>query len=411
MSQTQRTLFYERHKALGAKMMEFGGWDMPLAYPSGAVKEHLATRKDAGLFDVSHMGRFLIRGRGASAFLQHVLTNDAQALDSGPIGAQYTIIANETGGTVDDAYLYRFVEGEYLLVVNAANRRKDWEHLRAHLAGFDKVELIDLTGERVMLALQGPKSSGLLEEIVDSGPLPAPVRNAVSIVTIGEARIWVGRTGYTGEPVCFELFAERQDGLSLWDILLEKGASPAGLGARDTLRLEAGLPLYGHELGRDLEGREIPVPAVRMTRSAVSFSPLKKDFIGRAALEKQFAALDKIIANDFSSRSDLPHLIRPIALTGRGVARRGAGVFKGGRQIGTVTSGTMVPYWVFDDRGPRSRPTDRHKLRPICLALVESDIGQGQAVHIGIRGRAVDAVVVDRHLRSDLPPYARPVLR
>ncbi len=407
MSRPQRTLFYERHKALGARIVEFGGWDMPVQYASGPVKEHLATRKDAGLFDVSHMGRFLIRGRRAPAFLQHVLTNNAAALEGGPTGAQYTIIANETGGAVDDAYLYRFVKGEYLLVVNAANRRKDWEHLRTHLTDFDEVELMDRTEETVMLALQGPKSLDLLEEVVDSGPLPGQKRNAVSIVTIRGARVMVGRTGYTGEPLCFEFFAKRESGLALWDLLLEKGASPVGLGARDTLRLEAGLPLYGHEFGRDHEGKEIPILAVPLTKSAVSLSPLKKDFIGRAALEKQCAAMGKINSGDFSAVSDLPRMIRPIALTGRGVARRGAGVFKGDRHIGTVTSGTMVPYWVFDDKGP----TDRHKLRPICLALIESNVTEGKAVHIDIRGKAVDAVVVARHLRSDLPPYARPIVR
>jgi len=411
MSQTQRTPFYKRHKALGAKMAEFGGWDMPIQYPSGTVKEHLATRKGAGLFDVSHMGRFIVRGRDALAFLQHVLTNDAEALNGKPIGAQYTVIPNETGGAVDDAYLCRFDEGEYLLVVNASNRQKDWKHLQARTAAFGDVELIDRTEEMVMLALQGPTSRDLLERVVESGRLPQPARNGLGVVTIGGARVEVSRTGYTGEPLCFELFTEEKGGLAVWDLLLEKGATPVGLGARDTLRLEAGLPLYGHEFGRDSEGKEIPVLAFPLTRFALSLSPLKGEFVGRAPLQRQLSALEKILSQNFSTLSDLPRVIRPVALTGRGIARAGAKVFKGNRHIGTVTSGTMVPYWVFEGEGSSSRQTDQYKMRPICLAYIDSDIVREEKVQIEIRGKAVDGVVVGRHLRSDTPPYAHPIVR
>ncbi len=411
MSQTQRTPFYERHEALGARIVEFGGWDMPIQYPSGTVKEHLATRKGAGLFDVSHMGRFIVRGRNALAFLQHVLTNNAEALVGTPIGAQYTVIPNETGGAVDDAYLCRFDEEEYLLVVNASNRRKDWDHLQARVGEFGGVELIDRTEEMVMLALQGPTSQDLLEQVIESGRLPEPTRNAVGIVTIGGARVEVSRTGYTGEPLCFELFTERERGLALWDLLVEKGAAPIGLGARDTLRLEAGLPLYGHEFGLDPEGKEIPILAFPLTRFALSLSPLKGEFVGRAALQKQLAALEKILSQDLSAISDLPRVTRPIALTGRGIARAGAKVFKGDRHIGTVTSGTMVPYWVFEEEGSLAKPTDEHKMRPICLALIDSDVRKGEKVQIEIRGKAVDGVVVGRHLRTDTPPYAHPIIR
>jgi aminomethyltransferase len=408
MSQSKRTLFYKRHKALGAKMAEFGGWDMPIQYPSGTVKEHLATRKGAGLFDVSHMGRFIVRGPKALAFLQHVLTNNAEALDGKPIGAQYTVIPNEAGGAVDDAYLCRFNEEEYLLIVNASNRQKDWDHLQSRVGEFNGVELIDRTEEMVMLALQGPTSQDLLEQVIESGRLPEPTRNSVGIVTIGGARVEVSRTGYTGEPLCFELFADRERGVALWDLLVEKGATPVGLGARDTLRLEAGLPLYGHEFGRDPEGKEIPTLAFPLTRFALSLSPLKGEFVGRAALQKQLAALEKILSQDLSAISDLPRVIRPIALTGRGIARAGAKVFKGDRHIGTVTSGTMVPYWVFEEGSP-ARPTDEHKMRPICLAFIDSVVLKDEKVQIEIRDKAVDGVVVGRHLRSDIPPYARPI--
>ena len=148
-----RTPFHAQHVAAGARMVDFGGWDMPVQYPTGIIAEHLATRGGAGLFDVSHMGRFVFRGPGAAAFLQHVLTNNAEALDL--LQAQYTMVPTETGGAVDDAYLYRFAEGEYLLVVNASNRRKDWEHFHEHLAHFPDVEMSDETGEIAMVALQG----------------------------------------------------------------------------------------------------------------------------------------------------------------------------------------------------------------------------------------------------------------
>jgi len=408
MSELERTVFYDRHVALGANMVEFAGWEMPVWY-AGIIEEHLATRKGAGLFDVSHMGRFIVRGAGAVKFLQHVLTNNAEALDIRERGAQYTVIPNETGGAVDDAFLYHFVEDEYLLVVNAANRQKDWEHLQSFLKDFDDVELTDRTKEIAMIALQGPMSRDLLGEIIQSGPPPEPMRNAVSVVTISDAKVMVARTGYTGEPVCFELFASREAGLKLWDQLVARGATPIGLGARDTLRLEAGLPLYGHELGEDHEGNEIPMMACPQVKFAMSFSGLKGEFVGRAALARQFEALGKIIACDYSMISDLPRLIQSIAVAGRGIAREGAKVFKGDKHVGYVTSGTMIPMWATKGEGLASTQTDQRELRPICLAYIDSDIIEDEKVTIDIRGRAVDAVVVPFHMRSDAPPYARPI--
>ncbi len=410
MSQLKRTIFYERHVALGAKMVEFSGWEMPVFYPTGIVEEHLATRKGAGLFDVSHMGRFIVRGAGALKFLQHVLSNNAEALDITTTGAQYTLIPNETGGAVDDAYLYRFVKGEYLLVVNAANREKDWNHLQSVLGDFDDVELVDHTEDIAMLALQGPKSRDLLEEIIEVGPLPEPTRNAVSIVSISGVKVKVARTGYTGEPLCFELFANREDGLMLWDLIVAKGATPIGLGARDTLRLEAFLPLYGHELGEDPEGKEIPMFACPLAKFAVSLSPLKGQFIGRAELARQHEAFRRIVSRDYSLIHDLPRMIKPIAVAGRGIAREGAKVFKGDKHVGYVSSGTMVPMWEVEGEGLESAQTNRHRLRSICLGYIDSDIIEEEKVTIEIRGKAVDAMVVPFHMRSDAPPYARPIL-
>jgi len=299
---------------------------------------------------------------------------------------------------VDDAYLYRFDTREYLLVVNASNRLKNWDHLQPLAAQFKDLELEDATNAIAMLALQGPRSKEILTRIVDSGTFPAPIRNATGMVNIGGAHVKIARTGY------------RADGPQLWDTLIREGATPVGLGARDTLRLEAGLPLYGHELGEDPDGKEIPILAVPITRFAVSFSPLKGDFVGRAALAKQFGALSKILRRDFSLRLDLPRLIWPVAVIGRGIARAGARIFKEERHVGYVTSGTMVPYWIFAGEGLHSTLTDQHKLRPVCLAYVDSDITEGEGLHLEIRGKLVDAVVVPFHLRSEAPPFARPIV-
>jgi aminomethyltransferase len=326
------------------------------------------------------------------------------------VGAQYTIIPNKTGGAVDDSYLYRFVEDEYLLVVNGANRKKDWDHFLSLLNDFDNVELTDNTKEIAMLSLQGPKSREILEEIVESGPLPEPMRNAVSIVTISGLKVKLARTGYTGEPVSFELFASREDGPMLWDLLVAKGATPIGLGARDTLRLEAALPLYGHELGEDPEGKEIPIFACPLAKFAVSLSPLKGEFLGRAELAKQHEAFKKIISRDYSLINNLPRVSKPIAVAGRGIAREGAKVFKNDKHVGFITSGTMIPMWSVEGEGLESAQTDEHQLRSICLGYIDSDVIEDEKVTIEIRGKSVDAVVMPFHMRSEAPPYSRPII-
>jgi aminomethyltransferase len=415
-----RTPFHAQHVAAGARMVDFGGWDMPVQYPTGIIAEHLATRGGAGLFDVSHMGRFVLRGPGAAAFLQHVLSNNADALDL--LQAQYTMVPTETGGAVDDAYLYRFVDGEYLLVVNASNRHKDWDHFREHLAHFPDVEMSDETGEIAMVAVQGKASRDVLGGLIADGALPEPLRNELSLATLRlggdrlvEARI--ARTGYTGEPVAFELFVGAHDGPELWDALVAAGAVPIGLGARDTLRLEAGLPLYGHELGADPEGREIPIFSCPLATFAVSFSPRKGEFIGRQALQKQQRAYARILQRDWSLLEDLPRLTRPVALTGRGIAREGAPVHAedGGRSggetfLGWVTSGTAVPFWGLEGVGLCSNQTEEHELRSIALAYLDSRVLEDDEVEVDVRGRRIPALVVPHHLRSDAPPCARAII-
>jgi aminomethyltransferase len=405
----RRSPLYSSHVALGAKLVEFAGWEMPLSYPAGTVAEHLATRRTAGLFDVSHMGRILVEGPRALEFLQRVLSNNTAALDL--FQAQYTFIPTETGGAVDDAYLYRYIDGEFLLVVNAANLAKDWQHLTAQsVRSAPDAQLRDITDQQAMLSLQGPLSREMLTRIIERGHLPEPRRNELSVVTIAGTEVLLSRSGYTGEPLCFELFLPSEQAPHVWDLLVENGAVPCGLGARDTLRLEAGLPLYGQELGADPEGREIPLFSSPLAAFAVSFSSVKGDFVGRDALLRQHAARQRILARDFSLAGDLPRMTRPVALTGRGVARAGSPVSAGEHPVGWITSGTMVPYWKTEGESLDTRLTDEYGLRSIGLALLDSTLVEDDEVTVDIRGKEVEGRVVPYHLRSEAPPFARPIV-
>jgi aminomethyltransferase len=407
MGKLNKTALNQQHVQLGANMVEFGGWEMPLHYGTGIVQEHLITRKAAGLFDISHMGRFIVRGKNALAFLQHVLSNNAAALEEEE--GHYTMIPNENGGVIDDAYLYRFVPDEFILVVNAANREKDFAHLEKIRSNFGEVELIDRTAEMAMLSLQGPMSKDIMQALISGGHLPEPMRNCLSTAQINGSQVLISRTGYTGEPICFELFIARADAATIWQALLDKGAKPIGLGARDTLRLEAILPLYGHELGLDPEGKEIPAFASMLARFSVSLSPLKGDFIGRAALTQQYEAFKRIVDRDYSLIADLPRIIQPIALTDKGVARAEAKVFRDGRHAGYVTSGTMVPLWQSEGVGLSTRQTEDKGRRAIGLALLDSDLVEGDQVEIDIRGKRIRAVIVPYHLRAEAPPHCWPI--
>ena len=406
----RRTPLYERHLALGARIVEFGGWDMPVQYPAGILEEHLAVRRGAGLFDVCHMGRFRVRGRGALGLLQQALSNDAAALRAG--GAQYTMIPEEQGGARDDAYLYRLGEADYLLVVNASNRQPDWEYLRPLAARFSGAELSDASEELAMLSLQGPRSARLLEELLGPGALPEPGRNRLRVATAGGTTVIAASTGYAGEALGYELFLPAGLAASTWDRLLSLGAVPVGLGARDTLRLEAGLPLYGHELGLDPEGRPIPIFACPLARFAVSLGQAKGSFAGRAALARQRAAFQDFQRGDFARLSDLPRRVRLLELLGPGVARQGCAVSWQGRPAGWVTSGTVAPYWVFPEPPDiaAAGPSDASGKRAVAMALLDSRIPDRAEVSVDIRGRGVAACVAVRFLRADRPPYARPVL-
>lgn len=400
----KRTQFYEKNVQAGAKMVGFGGWDMPIQYTGGIIDEHLAVRKGVGLFDVSHLERFLFRGSNALAFLQHVLTNDASSL---PVGmSHYSIIANENGGAIDDVYLYRFCESEYLLVVNASNADKDWDYFQEILKSFSDVEMIRQTADVGMLALQGPESENILNRIIEKGNLPEPKRNALSSVVIMGADIKLARTGYTAEPKCFELFIKKEDSSKIWDLLIEQGASPIGLGARDTLRLEGSLPLYGHEYNIDPEGNEFPIFACPLASFGVCFAEAKGDFIGKEALLKQYMAIQKFKEGGFSLKANLPRRIKNFKLLDKGIARQGCAVYKNGEKVGVVTSGTMVPYWEFDG----DKPTGTKGMRSIGMALIDSEIKKGDHIQVEIRNNKVEAEIVASHISIKNPNFAQPIL-
>ena len=408
MSELKRTQLYDVHVAAGATMVDFGGWEMPIQYPSGIIAEHLYTRQVCSLFDVSHMGRLLIEGPQRKEFLQHVLTSNVSALDLNM--AQYCIIPNENGGAVDDAYLYLFQEDNYLLVVNAANIDKDLEHLNRALSGFD-CTITNISAEWASIAVQGPKSKEMLMTLTGGeSPTKEPTKNSLGTVSLEGRQARIAKTGYTGEPLGYEVYVRSEDVVWLWNRLVELGARPAGLGARDTLRMEASFPLYGHEMGTAPDGSEIPIFAVPLAKFAVSFSAQKGDFIGRAALERQHRAFIRHMDRDFSDMSALPRRIAPIALLDRGVMRAGMEIYKGDKLVGWVTSGTMVPYFKTQGQGLSTVILEASGKRAIGLCYIDSDVLVDDTVEVDIRGKRLKAVIPARHMSVGAPPFARPLL-
>ena len=370
-----KTPLHEWHRTNGGRMVAFAGWDMPVQYRAGIVAEHLATRRRAGLFDVSHMGRFRLRGAGAEPALGRVLTNDPAALAPGR--AHYTLIANERGGAEDDAYLYRLGRDDFVLVVNASNAAHDRAWLQARL--HDNVRLVDETTAVAMVALQGPDSERILASIVPAGALPESRRNRHTGTEFEGTQLLIARTGYTGERMCFEIFVDAARAESLWTRLVAAGAEPVGLGARDSLRLQAGLPLFGHELGRDPEGSEIPIFANPVARFGVRTPGRGSDYVGRVALERQREDLDRLRRGESGAGAVLPRLVTPIAVSGsRRPLRAGQRVFHGESNVGIVTSGTSVPTGRDDRSG-------RPEMRPIGLALIDSTLRCSDGDTAGLR--------------------------
>ena len=407
MSELKRTQLYDAHVAAGATMVDFGGWEMPIQYPTGIVAEHLKTRSACGIFDVSHMGRLLIEGPDRLAFLQRVLSSNVAKLTLNR--AQYCIIPNEKGGAVDDAYLYMFEEDRYLLVVNASNREKDLAHFNTVLGEYD-CTITDLTMTTASIAVQGPKSAELLSILAGCDAITAPTRNSLNTLQMEGRTVRVSRTGYTGEPIGYELFIDGSEAVWLWNRLIELGATPVALGARDTLRMEACLPLYGHEMGIDPDGREIPIFAVPLAKFAVSFAEEKGNYIGKKALVQQYAAILRLADGNFSNLDVLPMRIVPMALLDRGVMRSGMPIYHNDSMVGWITSGTMIPYYHMEGEGAEAKQLSTTGKRAIGMAYIESDILPGEILNVDIRGKYIRATIPARHMRGDVAPYVQPII-
>lgn len=400
MPELKRTQLFDTHVRAGGTMVDFGGWEMPVQYPEGIIAEHLYTRASCSLFDVSHMGRIEVRGARKMEFLQYALTSNAAAL---PVGrAQYCVLSDENGFAVDDAYLFRWADDDYLLIINAGNIDKDLAHLAPIAARYD-VALNNVSAQWASIAVQGPRSTELLAKVAGTSALTEDKKNALGTVMVGARPLRLARTGYTGEPIGYETFVRSEDAAWLWDELTALGAKPAGLGARDTLRLEAGYPLYGHELGADPSGSPIPIFATPAARFAVSFADEKGDFLGRAALSRQAAAAQRIKDGNTADIADLPRRVVCIALADRGVMRAGMELFHNGTPAGWVTSGTVVPYYTAPGGGDTAR-------RAIGMAYADSTLRAGDTLEVDVRGRRLKAVIVGRHLDASKQPYALPVL-
>lgn len=371
-SSSKTTPLYDEHIALGAKMVSFAGYTMPIRY-SGILEEHMAVREAAGLFDVSHMGEFRVTGSQAAGFLQHLITNDISKLDDGK--ALYTVMCYPNGGAVDDLLVYRISEEEYMMVVNAANIDTDWEHAQSvqKETGFD-CTLTNESEETALIALQGPRAPEILQSITTEDVAALPfyrflIPEAGSFLECDRAMI--SHTGYTGEKG-FEVYCEASAAATVWNALMEageaKGLLPCGLGARDTLRLETGLCLYGHELSPEISPLEAGLGWVVKLEE-------KADFVGRDALVKQKTA-------------GIPRKLIGLMVEGRRIPREGYEIVsKDGQKIGVVTSGTQSPVLK----------------QGIALGLVENETSYtktGAALGISARGRAMEAKVVK-------PPFHR----
>jgi aminomethyltransferase len=309
------------HREAGARMVEFSGWDMPVQY-TGVIDEHLAVRTRAGIFDVSHMGEVDVSGREAHAFLQHVTPNDVSRLAPGRI--QYSALTTPRGTFVDDLLVYKRGEDEYLLVINAGNTVKDVEWLRDHAKGYD-LRLEDVSGRWCQIALQGPRSQEILQPLT-RGALAGIKYYAFVESEVAGVPCIVSRTGYTGEDG-FEIYGPSEAAETLWHALLREGAPhglvPAGLAARDTLRLEAKMALYGNDIDETTTVLEADLGWILKME--------KGDFLGREALALQKA-------------DGLTRRLVGFETEGRAVARHGHTAHAEGRQVGTVTSGTFAPF-------------------------------------------------------------------
>ena len=348
------------HRRLGGRMVEFGGWDMPVQYPAGTVEEHQATRTRAGLFDVSHMGEIEVRGPGAIAFVNRLCSNDASKLVDGQ--AQYSALTTERGTVVDDLLVYRFGPEHLLLVVNASTTDKDWDWITSH-KGEEDVQLSNRSADFCQIALQGPSAINILQTLTET-PLEEIKYYHFREGKVDGVDAIISRTGYTGEDG-FEVYAAPGHAEALWQKMLDAGrygepdgVLPCGLAARNTLRLEAGMSLYGHEITEETTLLEANLGWITKLN--------KGDFTGREALAHQ-------------KEEGIKRKLVGFEVTDRGIARDGQDVYVDGRLAGQVTSGSPAPYLK----------------KNIGLAYVPVEHANvGREIHVDVRGRKVAARIV-----------------
>lgn len=352
----KRTPLYEEHQAAKAKLIDFGGWEMPVQY-AGVIEEHHAVRKKAGLFDTSHMGEIDVRGKDALAYVQMLITNDASKLQDGKI--LYSPMCYPTGGIVDDLLVYRYDLEHFFIVVNASNTDKDYSWMLEQVKNFE-VSVDNVSDQYVQLALQGPLAETILQRLTKVD-LSKIIYYTFTHGEVDGVPCLISRTGYTGEDG-FEIYCSPEFGRQLWRKILEIGATdgvqPIGLGARDTLRFEARLPLYGNELGREITPLEAGIGF---------FVKLDKvDFIGKEALQIQ-------------KEQGVPRKLVGLEMVGRGIARSHYPLQKNGEDIGFVTSGSFSPTLN----------------KNIALGLIRADLAvQGDVLDVLIREKAVQAKII-----------------
>jgi len=356
----KRTCLYDKHLSLGATMVSFGGFDMPLLYQNaGIATEHLAVRNHSGLFDVSHMGEVTVKGRDAERYVQHIFTNDIANIPTGKI--LYGMMCYEDGGTVDDLLVYKLGEQDFLLVINAANIDKDWAWMQQHANGFD-IDLQNRSDYYAQIALQGPEAEDVMERVLGIACSEMAFYTCKTILpspfTLAPPPI-ISRTGYTGEDG-FEIYGSHDFIRSCWDKLIAAGVQACGLGCRDTLRFEAGLPLYGDELTAEIS----PI----MAGLGMFVKLDKAEFIGKEALQQQ------------KTEGTAKKLVG-IELADRAIPRHGYTVIKDGQPIGEVTTGY------------HTISTDKS----VCMALIDSQFAKlGTEVEIQIRKKTFPGIIVKK---------------
>ncbi|MDI2588021.1 glycine cleavage system aminomethyltransferase GcvT [Psychrobacillus sp. NEAU-3TGS] len=355
--QLKRTPLFDDYATYGGKTIDFGGWELPVQF-SSIKEEHEAVRTKAGLFDVSHMGEIIVTGSASETFLQKIMTNDVSKLVNGQ--AQYTAMCYEDGGIVDDLLVYKVEDNHYLLVVNAGNIEKDFDWMKQFVT--DDVELVNKSDEYGLLALQGPLAQGILQKLTSINLDEIGFFRFSDDVEVAGKSVLVSRTGYTGEDG-FEIYAASNDVRDLWSNILdagkEEGLLPCGLGARDTLRFEACLPLYGQELSKDISPLEAGLGFVVKLKK-------EQDFNGKTILADQ-------------KENGVPRKSIGIEMIDKGIPRTGYPVYAGDKQVGFVTTGTQSPTLK----------------KNIGLVLIDTKFAEiGKELEVEIRNKRLKAVTV-----------------